>query len=212
MSDKHKANNLSQLLKKLLKERSLSMRKFSELTEIDPATLSRIINGKRKATPEHLQRFADSFEVPISELFAAAGFPIQPEKSELQASIDNIQGYLESSDLHYKKFSLESLKQELAKYEQYSQTEEGKETIFHRFQEKIKKVNSIGPFIDHLKDMYENFRQNKGTPIEIALIGSALIYFILPVDCIPDYIFPIGYLDDAIVVKLIAQSLQNETH
>jgi len=211
MSGNNKDNNLSLLLKKLLKEQSFSLRKFSELIDIDPATLSRIINGKRKATPDHLQRFAESLGVPISELFVAAGFPIQPEKSELQASIDNIQGYLESSDPHFKKFTLDSLKQELVKYEQYSQTEEGKETILHQFQKKIQKVNSIGPFIDQLKAMYDNFHKNKGTPLEITLIGSALLYFILPLDCIPDYIFPIGYLDDAIVVKLISQSLQNRS-
>jgi uncharacterized membrane protein YkvA (DUF1232 family) len=34
-------------------------------------------------------------------------------------------------------------------------------------------------------------------------MGSALLYFILPVDVIPDYIFPIGYLDDAIAVQLV---------
>ena len=211
MSNNDKDNNLSLLLKKLLKEQSFSLRKFSELTDIDPATLSRIINGKRKATPDHLQRFAESLGVPISEMFVAAGFPIQPEKSELQASIDNIQGYLESSHPQFKKFTLDSLKQELVKYEQYSQTEEGKETILHQFQEKIQKVNSIGPFIDQLNDMYDNFRKNNGTALEIALIGSALLYFILPLDCIPDYIFPIGYLDDAIVVKLISHSLQNRS-
>ncbi|MFB8735547.1 YkvA family protein [Bacillus sp. SL00103] len=26
--------------------------------------------------------------------------------------------------------------------------------------------------------------------------GGALLYFIMPVDLIPDYIFPIGYIDD----------------
>ena len=65
------------MLKELLKERSLSMRKLSELTEIDTATISRIINGKRKATPEHLQKFANSLSVSIAELFVAAGYDIE---------------------------------------------------------------------------------------------------------------------------------------
>ena len=50
----------------------------------------------------------------------------------------------------------------------------------------------------------------KGTPRELAIIGGALLYFISPIDIIPDYIFPIGYLDDAIVVKIALDLLEKE--
>ncbi|MEC0105918.1 YkvA family protein [Paenibacillus taichungensis] len=40
------------------------------------------------------------------------------------------------------------------------------------------------------------------------LIGSALLYFISSADLIPDYLFPIGYLDDAIVVYLVLDRLE----
>ncbi|MEH7609111.1 DUF1232 domain-containing protein [Priestia megaterium] len=33
------------------------------------------------------------------------------------------------------------------------------------------------------------------------------MYFILPTDIIPDYVFPIGYLDDAIAVQLVMNQL-----
>ena len=56
MSDKLENGKLGLLLKELLKKQSLSMRKLSEFTTIDTATISRIINGKRKAKPEHLQK------------------------------------------------------------------------------------------------------------------------------------------------------------
>ena len=46
---------------------------------------------------------------------------------------------------------------------------------------------------------------------ELAVIGSALIYFIISVDIIPDYIFPIGYLDDAIAVKLVLNLFSNKS-
>ncbi len=52
MSQDNEKSNLGLLLKKLLKEKSLSMRKLSALTNIDTATISMIINGKRKANPE----------------------------------------------------------------------------------------------------------------------------------------------------------------
>lgn len=62
-------------LRVLLKERSLSMRRFSELTEIDTATISRIINGKRKANLQHLERFADCLEVPLMDLLRLLVIP-----------------------------------------------------------------------------------------------------------------------------------------
>ncbi|MFJ5624347.1 helix-turn-helix domain-containing protein [Peribacillus loiseleuriae] len=213
MFEEMSKSNLGSVLKGILKERSLSMRKLSELTGIDTATISRIINGKRKANPEHLQKFAHSLGVPTAELFVAAGYDIEQKPkqekldSDIQRSVNSIQNFLESSNIDMKNFTITSVEQKLASYEQYTQTEEGKETILNSFGEKLQKVGSIGPFINRLKDMYEKFRLMKGTPGELALIGSALLYFILPVDAIPDYIFPIGYLDDAIAVQLVTNVL-----
>jgi uncharacterized membrane protein YkvA (DUF1232 family)/plasmid maintenance system antidote protein VapI len=210
MSEGTERSNLGLLLKKLLKEKSLSMRKLSSLTEIDTATISMIVNGKRKANPKHLQKFADCLGIPIADLFVAAGYSIetkQEEQSDIHVSINNIEHLLESSQLYDQKFSIANVEQQLANYEQYSQTEEGKETIEKGFTEKIQKVSSIGPFINDLKELYERFTKKKGTPVELALMGSALIYFILSVDVIPDYIFPIGYLDDAVAVQLVLNSL-----
>ncbi|KAB2331162.1 DUF1232 domain-containing protein [Cytobacillus depressus] len=206
-----KINNLGLILKDLLQERSLSMRKLSELTAINTATISRIINGKRKATPEHLQKFADTLGVPIVDLFVAAGYPIEQKEdgqlSDIHASVNSIKNFLKSANLYDQQFTIESVEQQLANYEQYTQTTEGEKTILNDFEVKLQKVGSIGPFINHLKDMYERFRLKNGTPVELGLIGSALIYFILPVDVIPDYIFPIGYLDDAIAVQIVLSLL-----
>ena len=211
MSDKPENGKLGLLLKELLKKRSLSMRKLSEFTTIDTATISRIINGKRKAKPEHLQKFADCLDVPIADLFVAAGYPIDQRQeqpySDIHSSIDSIKSILESSELYNKTFTIESVEQQLQEYQDYSHTEEGKETIFNGFEKKLMKVGSIGPFISQLEGMFERFRLKNGTSTELAVIGSALIYFIISVDIIPDYIFPIGYLDDAIAVKLVLNVL-----
>lgn len=199
------------LLKRLMEQQSLSMRKLGHLTGIDAATISRIINGKRKATPEHLQKFAECFNVPAAKFFIAAGYRIEQEKDlssdDIHSSIDNIQNILESSNLYDKTFTIENIKQQLASYQQFAQTEKGKETILNRFEEKLQKVGSIGPFIDHLKDMFFKFTTRNGKSAELALMGGALLYFILPVDVIPDYLFPIGYLDDAMAVNMVLESL-----
>ena len=206
MSDQTKPSKLSLLLRKLLKERSLSMRKLSQLTEIDTATISRIINGKRKANPEHLQKIADCLGVPLTDLFIAAGYPIDQKQgqqySDIHSSIDMIQSALKSSELYNETFTLNSVEQQLANYQHYSQTEEGKEIVLNGFEKKLMKVGSVGPFISQLKGMFESFRSRKGTPPDLAIMGGVLIYFIISVDVIPDYTFPVGYLDDAIAVKL----------
>ncbi|WP_100488513.1 helix-turn-helix domain-containing protein [Sporolactobacillus pectinivorans] len=200
--------SIGSLLKDLLKQRSLSMKKLSELTEIDTATVSRIINGKRKANPRHLQKIAECLDIPITDLFVAASYLTEPQQRKLESSndihssIETIQNIIEFSNLLSKKFTIEDVKHHLAHYQQYSKTEEGRETILANFEEKLQKVGSIGPFIDHLKEMFDKFRLRKGTPYQLAVIGGALLYFILPDDVIPDYIFPIGYLDDAIAVQL----------
>lgn len=82
-----------------------------------------------------------------------------------------------------------------------------KKRLKRGFLKRFKKVSSIGPFINDLKELYERFTKKKGTTAELALMGSALIYFILSVDVIPDYIFPIGYLDDAVAVQLVLNAL-----
>lgn len=205
MNDHNKHNELGLLLKGLLNDRCYSLRKFSELTGIDAATISRIMNGKRKAKPEHLQRFAECLQVPNASLFTAAGYEVNQALSDLHSSIDHIQEILGMSEV--KDFSMEKMEQELKKYETYAQTEEGKKTILHQFGEKLQKAGGSGPFVDQLNDLHRKFRLHQGSKKELALMGSALIYFILTVDCIPDYVFPIGYIDDALAVKLIFQKL-----
>ncbi|MBS4197515.1 DUF1232 domain-containing protein [Lederbergia citri] len=214
MSEINKNNKLGLLLRELLNNRSLSMRKFSELTEIDTATISRIINGKRKANLQHLEKFSECLEVPLAELFEAAGYPIEHKEeeahSEIQKSVEMIQSFLESSNVYDNEFSIANVEQKITNYGQYSQTDEGRDTIHNGFEEKLQKVGSIGPFISQLKDLFEKFRLSKGTQYQLALIGGTLLYFIIPVDVIPDYIFPIGYLDDAIAVNIVIKLLAKE--
>jgi uncharacterized membrane protein YkvA (DUF1232 family)/DNA-binding Xre family transcriptional regulator len=212
MLDVNNDSGIGLLLTGILKQRSLSKKELSELTNIDPATISRIIHGKRKANPNHLQKFADVLEVPISELFAAAGYPISENRrkqysDDFHPSMDSILEILNSSEVYNKTFKIDSVKQKLDDYTLYAKMKEGRESILKNFENKLQEVSSFGPFIDHLKEMFFKFSRRQGTPFELALIGGALLYFISPVDVIPDYIFPIGYLDDALVVKMVLDIL-----
>lgn len=72
----------------------------------------------------------------------------------------------------------------------------------------MSKVSGEGPFIEQMRDMYACFCDPAVSEEEKAVLGSALLYFILSVDIIPDYVFPIGYLDDAIAVNMALERLR----
>ncbi|MFP3812902.1 MULTISPECIES: DUF1232 domain-containing protein [Bacillus] len=207
-----KTTELGRLLKERLQQRSLSLRELSTYTEIDKATLSRIMNGKRKPTLNHLQRLSDSLNLSLDQLLAAAGFPIKNEKVHSDTFIQTvveIETTLKDQEVYDGTFSQTKLKQKLNEYETYSQTNEGKETISAKFEKKMEALNGVGPFLQHLNDMYSLFMTRRGTSRELMLMGGALLYFIMPVDLIPDYIFPIGYIDDAAAVKIVIEQLTN---
>lgn len=211
---KDSEQELGLLMKSVLKERSMSMRKLGDLTGFDVATISRIVNGKRKANLHHLEKFAEHLQIPIVELLQASGYSIDTNKqsfdSDILTSVKEIKGILKSSNAYDSDFSVEAVDQRLETFGQYAQTEEGEATILKEFDEKIDKVGSIGPFIDQLKELFNRFKHRKGKPYELVIIGSALLYFISPIDVIPDYIFPIGYLDDAIAVQIALKSLKGK--
>ena len=211
MHDEPTIIKLGEILKGLLTENSLSMRKLSKLTGIETATISRIINGKQPARPKHLQQFAIVLGVPIERLFEAAGYGIREQKeeshSDIHTSFEAIQEILSSTDLFDELYTRERVEQKLVDYEHYAQTEEGQRIILEGYQEKIKQVGGLGPFIDDLNQLYELYCRSNTSSTKRAVLGSALLYFILATDIIPDYVFPIGYLDDAIAVKLVLQKL-----
>ena len=43
----------------------------------------------------------------------------------------------------------------------------------------------------------------------LVLIVAAVLYFLVPVDVIPDFILGLGYLDDAAVIAWLAKTLQS---
>jgi len=204
-------NSLGALLKKLLQERSLSMHKLGQLTGIDTATISRIVNGKQPPNANHLQKISHALNVPTGQLFLAAGYDIgtsgQESKTDIQRVFNDIQEILKSSNIIDEQYSFDQIQLELYKYENYARTEEGQKIITNEFQNKVNQVQGAGPFIDQLKQMHQQFCTGDMPIGEQAIIGSALLYFILFVDIIPDYVFPIGYFDDAVAITLVINRL-----
>jgi uncharacterized membrane protein YkvA (DUF1232 family) len=84
------------------------------------------------------------------------------------------------------------------------------------FWEKVEKASPVlKRIIKDLKDLYAIFVDSiKGKyklhPAIAGIIGGGLLYFIVPLDLIPDYIPIAGLLDDFAVLAAIINSLQDE--
>jgi uncharacterized membrane protein YkvA (DUF1232 family) len=74
---------------------------------------------------------------------------------------------------------------------------------------------SLKKALESVRELYALFKDSvKGNyklhPVNVAMIGGGLLYFILPADLIPDFIPLVGYLDDLAVLTTIMNSLKGE--
>ncbi|PIC63809.1 DNA-binding protein [Sporosarcina sp. P13] len=207
MLEANSDHSIGQLLRTTLDEHSLSMRKLSELTDIDTATISRIINDKRKATLDHLEKFSSVLAIPLAKLLEASGYSVGLAKHSTVAFDQTIQQLVNTSELLSANISLSQVESQLVEYEDYVQTTEGKQKVLYEFTEKLESAGGVGPLADQMKKLFNRFKTQNGNTRELAIIGSALLYFIVPIDVIPDYLFAVGYLDDAVAVQIASSVL-----
>ena len=84
------------------------------------------------------------------------------------------------------------------------------------FWAKVEKASpALKDSLENLRDLYFLFRDSvKGkyhlSPAKISMIGGGLLYFVIPLDLIPDYLPVVGYLDDLAILSTIMNSLQDE--
>jgi curved DNA-binding protein CbpA len=84
------------------------------------------------------------------------------------------------------------------------------------FWEKVEKASPVlKGILKDLKDLYALFVDSiKGKyklhPAAMGIIGGGLLYFIIPLDLIPDYLPVVGLFDDFAVLSAIINSLQDE--
>lgn len=201
---------LSGFLKNEMKKRDFSLRMLSKVSSIDHATLSKIISGKRQANLNHLQKLADSFEMEITKLLEMAGY-ISDKNDDLQETWKAVQTIVVTMSPTNEEITYEHINHEIVKFEELSQTASGKETIREEFENKLEETSGVGKYVEQLKTMYSYFIQNNGYHKDQILIGAALLYFIVTTDLLPDYLLPVGLLDDAFIVQAISQRLENKS-
>lgn len=201
------ASKLGVLLKEYIESHAISMRQLSKSTGISAATISRIIAGKQIATVHHLQKLSQQLNLPVETFLDAMGVPVtQQPASQHDVFLDILQEIIEDFGMDLNNVVHEILCQ-LGKLEEYVMTREGRNVILNGFTEKMEASCSTGAIINKLNNFYAIFCAPDVSEEKRAAVGSALLYFILTVEAIPDYLFPIGYLDDAIAVKIVEKKI-----
>ena len=90
------------------------------------------------------------------------------------------------------------------------------ERFLQRLEKKLRTVPLVGKTlasIPVLASLVRNYVKNEYTDIPIGsiiVITSALIYFVSPIDFIPDFIPGIGHIDDALVVAACLKLVESD--
>ena len=200
---------LREYLKKMMDERRLSLREVGRMSDIDHATLSKILNGKRKANLNHLQRLSAGMGVRLSELLSADDENDRTD-GDLAENLKAVQKLVETIHPETGTLTMAEIDDEIQKYIKESKTVGGKQDILEKTEDKISQSPNAGTFMKNIHKMYGCFITGKSNVNDTALMGGALLYFIVTTDLIPDYLLPIGLLDYALIVQAISQRMENK--
>lgn len=187
-----------------LNENNLSLRKFSKIVDIPTSTLSRIINSKQKPSITHIKKLSK-----FIPLFLNSFLNDDLSSKDINIDITNTQSIQNNELYNILKFSQfadsKKLNQEInnqfKKCKEYAKTQAGINMIKSDFDKKIKEINGVGPLIDSLNSLYNKYILESPYSTKALIIGAVLLYFIIPLDVIPDYLFGIGYIDDMLLLQ-----------
>ena len=105
-------------------------------------------------------------------------------------------------------FSSPSL--ETGKFESEEEFQRGSEYVEKRLWEKVERVGSRIRFANEVKALYRYMIDRYVPWYRKTIVIAALIYFISPIDTIPDIAPFVGYLDDFGVIMAVIKFLGKE--
>lgn len=83
------------------------------------------------------------------------------------------------------------------------------EKVRKKFLEYFHKVENQITFGKQIEKIYDLLVSGKISNRDKAIVLGALLYFINPIDLIPDITFPIGFLDDMGIIALVYRYLSH---
>jgi uncharacterized membrane protein YkvA (DUF1232 family) len=181
------------------------------IVKTNKPAISRVINGKRIATNEEVSIIADVLESPLLlEAYSLYKRYIDSKEETLLLAFyevvdrihsQSIEGTIQEDRPEINYVVLYQLVKNLYKqcltYDVSAQLKEG-------FLIKLYHISGFAEMIQRLRAMYLCFFHSSNlTKSDRAWLAAALLYFINPIDLIPDFIVIGGYTDDAVVAGFI---------
>ena len=87
-------------------------------------------------------------------------------------------------------------------FDDSASTEEASRYVRVNFRDKLRQVAGLGKLADHLWALYHYMTDPSVHWSKKAVVVSALVYFIVPMDTVPDFVPVAGFLDDIGVISL----------
>lgn len=150
--------------------------------------------------------------INLEELLKASGYEFRNSNNQIfnaDSDFSNFDDILGFANLINDKNFNGNIEKELSKCKLYVQTDEGK-NYFLIILIKIDSIEKQGQFTDRLRQMYADFCTDGLTIKKYLLIGSMLLYFVISTDVIPDFVFPIGFMDDLVALNIVTKLLKND--
>ncbi len=183
---------LLERIRRELQQQGMSLRELGRRSGIHHSLLSRLLRGELAPTPRLVGRLAPALGVDLGFLYNEAGLGKTLPLEEALKGMGIGEGLDEAR-----------LTEELAALAKQATTPAGDRLVREAFPRKRKETALRGPVLECMDELYALYTGESLPPEFRAEVGAALLYFISPTDCIPDDHFPLGYLDDALVIQRV---------
>ncbi len=179
------------------------------LVKTNKPAISRVMNGKRTPTDTEVNMMADVLESPL--LLEAYNLYKQYKDSRDETLLlafhevmDRIHGSEATIPANQPGINYDVLYQLIKGLYQQCLANDVSAQLKEGFLIKLYHVSVFSEMIKHLKAMYLCFFHSENLSIaDRAWLAAALLYFINPIDLIPDFIVGGGYTDDAAVAGFV---------
>ncbi len=196
--------DLARLIRRRMSEAGLSLRGLARAAEVSHSSVSRLLSGQTRPTPALLRALAPALGCPAAALLSAAG--IAPPMDDPVEALRTLGVDPAPPEL------IAHVAERLERLREYAATDEALALARDGLERKLAALGARGPVVERLLALGQLYQQGGGAPREVRLVaGSAVLYFLLAVDAIDDFLFPVGYLDDALAVALAESDIRRRT-
>jgi len=192
------------------RQRGLSLRALARQAGVSHSSISRLLRGLVRPTPGLLRALAPALGLSPDTLLAAAGIggPAGgPRPADPGPALWSALGTLGLEPVPPELVA--RVGERLARLREYAGTAEAAAVAREGLERKVAALGARGPVIERLRALGRLYLDEAAAPPAArAAAGSAVLYFLLALDAIDDFMWPIGYLDDAVAVALAESEVE----